>query len=314
MLHISSYDTIRWLGVGFEGGVHIELNRSYPSGAWEVLADSTENDGEFEWFVTDPLSDNCRIRVSAVADTFSDISDGDFSIVSSQGYLALVRTSAPNNAVLNWNAGEIECPLTSSATFRLKNFGSEAIVVFQPLEPASSEFSRATNCGGFFALAPGQMSACSLTLAFDPASDGTYHDTLLIQTDAVNQQGGYVRIPLSGEQISTPATPQVVIDVSGEDAVLHWDPVTQSVGGCPVAVTRYLVFYSPTSNGPFYYHGWTADTTYTHDGVITYASGMFYEVIAMAGSVEVSRLVRGMTREEVEESILPYRQKFGLEN
>jgi hypothetical protein len=55
---------------------------------------------------------------------------------------------------------------------------------------------------------------------------------------------------------------------------------------------------APQSNGPFYYHGWTADTTYTHDGVITYAAGMFYQVLAVAGSVDVDTLVPGMRMEE----------------
>ncbi len=88
-LAIFSTDTFRWTGVGFEGGVSIKLNRHYPIGAWETITDSTENDGAYEWFVTDPLSDSCRIRICALQDTFCDVSDGNFSIVSSQGYLAL---------------------------------------------------------------------------------------------------------------------------------------------------------------------------------------------------------------------------------
>ena len=57
--------------------------------------------------------------------------------------------------------------------------------------------------------------------------------------------------------------------------------VDSSLGGCDVTIERYLVFYAPSSNGPYYYHGWTADTTYLHAGVITYAPGMFYQVVAM---------------------------------
>lgn len=301
---ILSRNTIRWQGIGLDFGVHIELNRSYPSGPWETITDSTANDGEYEWFVTDPLSDRCRIRVSAVQDTFSDISDGDFSIVSSQGYLALARSSAPTTNVLNWNAGTVECPSVASEWFRLKNVGSEAIVVFQPLEPVSAEFSCSTACGTFFALAPGEMSACSLQLMFDPLVDGQTDDTLLIQTDAVNAVNGYVRIPLSGVQVSTPATPNVVISPQGEHARLDWNRVTHSVGGCAVDVTRYLVFYSPTSGGPYYFHGFTSDTTYTHVGVITYAPAMFYNVIATTASPAlVEQIPEGAVMEEVAERL-----------
>ncbi|MCC6477430.1 hypothetical protein IT157_10295 [bacterium] len=276
---LSNYN-VAWTGPRFDGGVTIALNRRYPVGLWEVITDSTENDGEYAWFVTDPLSDSCRIRICAVQDTFCDISDGNFSIVSSQGYLALVRSSAPNSPVLNWNAGVTECPASKQEWFRLKNFGSEAVVVFQPLEPPSGEFYRSTACGSFFALAPNQMSACSLSLSFQPTSDGMKLDTLSVQTDAVNGVGGYVKIPLSGEQISTPASPEVGILPQDEDVTLYWSVVDTSLGGCAVSVQRYLVFYSPSEAGPFYYHGWTAGTSYTHVGVVTYAQSQFYQVVA----------------------------------
>jgi parallel beta-helix repeat protein len=78
--HVMQHDTVRWIGVGFEGGVKIELNRSYPSSTWEILVNSTENDSEEAVFVADLLSDQCRVKVSALEDTLFDISDGDFSI------------------------------------------------------------------------------------------------------------------------------------------------------------------------------------------------------------------------------------------
>jgi len=297
---VFSTDTIHWTGVGFDGGVSIELNRHYPIGAWETITDSTENDGAYEWFVTDPLSDSCRIRICALQDTFCDVSDGNFSIVSSQGYLALVQSAQPNSALTNWNFGAIECPQATSQWFRLKNFGSESIVVFQPLEPATSEFSRTTTCGTFFALAPNQMSTCSVRVVFDPASDGVYADVLRVQTDAVNGVNGFVEFGLSGEQISTPAAPEVVITTLGLDAHLSWSVVDTSVGGCAVSDLWYAVFYSPTSGGPFYYHGWTPNTTYTHVGVVNFSATQFYQVVAVEGPVAVAGgLVKGMEMGEV---------------
>jgi hypothetical protein len=298
---VMTTETILWSDCN-GGKVKIELNRNYPAGVWEVLRDSTENDGTEAVYVTDPLSTHCRIRISAVGDTLSDLSDADFSIVSSQGYLGLARSSAPGTAVLNWAAGVAECPQVQSEWFRVKNFGSEAIVVFQPMEPASPEFSRTTSCGGFFALAPGQLSACSLRVSFDAAADGSYADTLLLQSDAVNAVNGFVRIPLAGSQISTPAVPQITILPQGMDVHLSWQPITQSVGGCPVVITYYLVFYAPTAGGPFYYHGYTGGTSYVHGGVIAFAAGMYYQVVAYAGSpLALSALPAGerLTQTEV---------------
>jgi len=253
--------------------------------------------------VNEPISNVCRVRVSAIEDVYSDVSDGNFSIVPSQGYLALVRATQPNTAVLNWNAGTVECPQTPMETFHLKNFGSASITVYRAENVSNPAFSRITNCPLSFTLSAGEISSCEITLSFAPNEDGTYRDTLRIRTNASNATGLYLRVPLVATQIRTPATPQIVITVSGEDAVLHWNAITQSVGGCPVDVTRYLVFYAASSGGPYLYHGWTAGTTYTHYGVISYATGMYYQAVCVAGSVDLSRLREGMTREEAEQAM-----------
>jgi len=300
-IQVLSSDSILWemFTDTLNDFVSIELNRHYPNGAWETIADSTENDGVYEWFVTDPLSDSCRIRICALADTFCDVSDGNFSIVSSQGYLALVKSSQPNAPLTSWDFGDIECPQTGAQWFRLKNFGSESIVVFQPQEPVSSEFARTTTCGAFFALAPNQMSACSVRVSFDPPADGDYNDVLRVQTDAVNGVNGFVEFGLNGAQISTPAAPDIVVSTSGLDAHLTWSAVDSSIGGCAVSDVWYAVFYAPTSGGPYYYHGWTADTAYTHAGVVNFSATMFYEVIAVDAPVAVAaELERGVRREE----------------
>ncbi len=226
---IFRYGAMQWVGHGFEN-VKIEINRNYPAGAWETLWDSTENDGAEAVFITEPLSDHCRVKVSALEDTLFDISDGDFSIDCSQGYLALVRPSEADVPVLSWEAGTVDSTQTVSETFFMKNFGSEMIAVFRPLDLPSAEFSLATNCPGFLDLAPGEMSACEVALTFGPLASGSFYDTLLIQSNAVNQQGGYVRFPLSGEQI-TSATLQ--LDEIPREFALHpnrpnpFNPVTR---------------------------------------------------------------------------------------
>lgn len=303
-LLVYSADTIKWEGDAFGTMLSIEINCLYPNGPWQVIADSTENDGEYEWLVTNPLSDSCRIRICALTDTFCDVSDGNFSIVSTQGYLALVRSAQPNVLLTDWSYEHLECPQTTSEWFRFKNFGSEAIVVFQPLEPVSSEFTMTTNCGTFFALTPNQVSACSVQVAFDPASAGLYSGVLQVQTDAVNGVNGFVEFGLTGEQISTPAAPNVVIQRTGLDVNLLWAEVDTSIGGCPVSDLWYAVFYSPTEGGPFYFHGWTADTAYTHYGVVNFSAMQFYSVMAMSAPTAVAgTLCEGTPKEEVVSAI-----------
>lgn len=274
-------DTVKWFGALAHAFVRIELNRDFPSAQWEELADSVENDGIHIVQVQGAVSLNCRIRVSTLGDTLSDISNADFSIDAAQGFLTLARTSSPNSPILSWSAVGTECPNSASQTFRMKNFGSEPIVVFQPLEPVTAEYSRTTSCGSFFALAPGGISACSLTVSFAPSSDGLIHDTLRIQTDAVNGIGGFVSIPLSGSQIRTPESPEVVISTVGNNAILRWSPIAESVGHCQIDPPSYLVFFSEVPDGPFWFHGGTNDTTYTHVWAIQHTTAMFYHVYAV---------------------------------
>jgi hypothetical protein len=282
VLQLYGLDTLRWTSCGDITSLTIELKRDYPSGSWETLAESTTNDGVEILTITGPPSDHCRIRITGHPGEVSDTSDADFRLTTSQGFLALVRLSAPSTPVVAWDAGTIECPQNQSEAFRFKNFGSGSIVVFQPLEPPSAEFSRTTNSPPFFALAPGQMSTYQITLNFNPVSAGTFRDTLQMQSDAINGQNGMVKIPLSGSQIRTPAVPRLVITTNSSDAVLHWNRIAQSVGNCPVAVTRYLVFISETFDGPFWYHGSTADTNYTHIEAVLYTLSMYYHVRALA--------------------------------
>ncbi len=76
---------------------------------------------------------------------------------------------------------------------------------------------------------------------------------------------------------------------------LNWSVVDTSVGGCAVSDLWYAVFYAPTSGGPFYYHGWTPDTSYTHYGVVNFSPTQFYQVVAVecAGGGGEGALVEG---------------------
>jgi len=97
-----------------------------------------------------------------------------------------------------------------------------------------------------------------------------------------------------------PQAPVVVIQPVYPNAHVAWNPVNFSTGGCPITVDAYLIWYSPTSDGQFYFHGYTSDTSYVHYGVAAFAPGMFYEVESYVGSVLPLRQLReGQTRESV---------------
>jgi len=223
-------------------------------------------------------------------------------ITWSQGFLGFVVISAPNDTILSWDADTVECPgSVASPYFHPKNFGTEAVTLCAPVEPESTYFSRQTDCQCYNSLAPGEMSPCSVQVYFSPSADGTFLDTLRIETNSWNSYGGFVRIPLRGTCVSTPQSPNVVININGIDANLFWNSVHASQGGCPVSVSGYFVFYAPDNNGVYRLLTFTSDTSYVHSGVIMTDGGLFYQVIA---GTQFTMQMRGIPRGTTMETVL----------
>ncbi len=87
---------IPWSSTNLSGDVKIELDRSYPSGAWENIVTGTPNDGNESWTVTLPASPSTRIRIMSVTyPEVGDTTENSVAIVS-----AMTRAEAlPDDAV-----------------------------------------------------------------------------------------------------------------------------------------------------------------------------------------------------------------------
>jgi len=96
-------NTITW-GTGSLGGnVAIEINRSYPTGTWDVVQASTPNDGSHTWMVVGPATSTARIRVRHLTvPTSADTSNANFSIVSPS-----ITVVSPNGGE-NWTVGSTQ--------------------------------------------------------------------------------------------------------------------------------------------------------------------------------------------------------------
>jgi hypothetical protein len=93
--------SITWTSANLTGNVKLELNRSFPSATWEMLAANTSNDGSEAWTATGPATPNARIRVSSVANpAVSDTSNANF-LIGSPGLLL----TAPNGGE-SWITGQ----------------------------------------------------------------------------------------------------------------------------------------------------------------------------------------------------------------
>ncbi|MDD4310190.1 MAG: hypothetical protein PHO32_07400 [Candidatus Cloacimonetes bacterium] len=85
----------------------------------------------------------------------------------------------------------------------------------------------------------------------------------------------------------SPDTPDgVTVDISNNvDAVISWQPVTQTINGIPIIPDGYIVLYNETpyeDNDHFFYYLWdvTNGTTFTHGGVASRRDQMYYRVVA----------------------------------
>ncbi|MDK9700951.1 MAG: S8 family serine peptidase [bacterium] len=102
-----STDTIRWDAVGVNGNLQIDVNRNYPTGAWEPLATVAASASPWLWNVTGALTSNARIRISMVdVPLVSDISNASFRIVTTIPPAApggVTATLMGSSVRISWN-------------------------------------------------------------------------------------------------------------------------------------------------------------------------------------------------------------------
>ncbi|MBU0509849.1 T9SS type A sorting domain-containing protein [bacterium] len=71
---------IGWNGSVHGGNVSLQVNRSYPSAAWESVVASASNSGRYTWIVSGDESNHVRFRIQHLTDpALSDTSDADMS-------------------------------------------------------------------------------------------------------------------------------------------------------------------------------------------------------------------------------------------
>jgi thermitase len=92
---------ITWTSAGVTGNVKIEINRTYPGGAWETIIASTANNGTYAWTVTAPATSTARIRISSVSvPAINDVSGAEFNIV-----VSFAMVLSPNGGEI-WYVGD----------------------------------------------------------------------------------------------------------------------------------------------------------------------------------------------------------------
>lgn len=104
-------DTIRFERTHAAGMLTIEINKNYPNGTWEMLADNVTHAEYYVWRVMQPGGENCRLKITSVDEEWlSDESDGDF--VMRAPIMTLFAPNGGDTLAVNrdfeitWNADE----------------------------------------------------------------------------------------------------------------------------------------------------------------------------------------------------------------
>ncbi|MCC6476221.1 T9SS type A sorting domain-containing protein [bacterium] len=79
---------VLWNAPEHHGAFRIQLNRAYPSGAWETISPNTANDGSYTWTPTGAASTTARVRLAALLDPLSTY------VESAQNFTILGGTAA----------------------------------------------------------------------------------------------------------------------------------------------------------------------------------------------------------------------------
>jgi len=101
---LGTTQTITWNSLNLSGNLRIELNRSFPTGAWEPIDSSTENDGSEAWVVSGDPGASCLLRILSVnMPAVGDSSDGVFALVAPPPPVTdLVIQASGSDLVFHW--------------------------------------------------------------------------------------------------------------------------------------------------------------------------------------------------------------------
>lgn len=147
-----------------------------------------------------------------------------------------------------------------------------------------------------------------IDLLFTPQGLGQTTDSLLVSNNSQNHP--FLTLQLIGNGIfAEPMAPSnVTTHISGYDAIITWDDVTQTVINTPIVPDYYFIFFNGSSDplGLFYFLGRSYNTQFMHYDVALGTEHMFYRVKAIKlNNRNVSpdwideHILPGMTEEEI---------------
>lgn len=252
------------------------IGSDWPSG---VATDSFSNA-----YLTGTFSGTANFgSYSATAINFSDAYLAKYGLTSTTEALISVNP-------LNLDFGSVFLGDTRTLQVTLEATGTADLVISSiALSGAYAEYTL-TLPSMPWVIAVGMQQQFEVT--FSPSESIPYVDLITINSNATNHPEFVIGVNGLGEYPEPAEVQNVEVVISDNDALITWDPVTQSVGGTPLTPDRYIVLYNetPYETDQFYYYlASTIDNSFTHHEVALFRSQMFYRVVAVKFVREESR-------------------------
>ncbi|MCB5253413.1 MAG: SBBP repeat-containing protein [Candidatus Cloacimonadaceae bacterium] len=131
-------------------------------------------------------------------------------------------------------------------------------------------------------LAPDETAILNVTFA--PLASGAVSDSIYIHSDADNLPVLAIGLRGTGEYVPPAAVTPPTVQILGNDAIITWEAVTETIYGSPIAPDGYIVLYNetPYEDANYYYFlNFVPETSYTHTFVALFRPSMFYRIVAV---------------------------------
>ena len=267
------------------------------AGVNEIFSTKLDTDGNWLWAhraggssldigygIASDSNGNCYVTgVIVGAATF-----GTSSInLSSSNDICIAKTGLPYPLITTNMQGVVDFGNvyleTASLPFPvwIKNTGMADLVINTiNVQQANSAFSIQPITLPFSIAA---SDSASIYLLFTPQVLGHVTDNLLVSNNSRNHPLYSLQLCGTGVFAEPMAPTNVNNQMSGYDAIITWDEVTQSVADTPIVPDFYFIYFngSPDPQGLFYFLGRSIDTQFTHYDVAWGAEHMFYRVKAI---------------------------------
>ncbi len=129
-----------------------------------------------------------------------------------------------------------------------------------------------------FSIPPGDSEKISIT--FTPNTAGIITDSLQIHNIS-NEPIVSCKLQGTGVEVPPKKVENLHIQLSGNNVILTWNEVTQTILNTPANVSYYKIEASSTPYGPFVWIGTSQTNSFIHINVGEYTNRYFYQVIAV---------------------------------